>query len=164
MSGLLRRRFNAFYAEREKYSRREGLTGAQDGRSDHAEAKACYVLKCCKRIPDRGRASRQVPLATEPQAFLGFELGHLEQKIEHVELVPSRQRSQFRGRLGNEGCGLVRPAIARWAVASRTPAPALVRASSPATGLDQNNIQCRESLIDTPFKCATIGSKSQLFR
>jgi len=93
--------------------------------------------------------------------LLGFELRHPKQEAEHVELVASRQPGQLGNGLGNDGRGLVRASLACWFIA---PPPALMRARPPATAFGQtSHIQCRELSSDTPFKCATLGGKSQTF-
>ena len=69
--------------------------------------------------------------------FLGFQLRHPEQEAKHVELVASRQPGQLGNGLRNEGCRLVRSALACWFIVSRTPPPALVRVRPPAPALDQ---------------------------
>ena len=70
----------------------------------------------------KNKLSRQGPLATKPQMFLGFQLRHPEQEAKHVELVASRQPGNG---LRNQGSGLIRPALARWFIDSRNAAPRL---------------------------------------
>src|SRR5665647_3283900 len=83
------------------------------------------------------KPSRQGPFATKPQMFLGFQLRHPEQEAKHVELVASRQPGQLGNGLRNQGRGLIRPALARRFIASRTPPPALMRTRPPTPTLDQ---------------------------
>ena len=70
--------------------------------------------------------------------FVGVELCHPEQMDQHVELMPPRQLDQIAQGLGDEGGGLVRPAIAPCFVIGETPAsgslslPATPRPSQPA--------------------------------
>ena len=46
-----------------------------------------------------------------PDALFRFHLRHLEQTDQHAEPVTPRQPGQLGGNIGNEGRGLVRPAI-----------------------------------------------------
>jgi hypothetical protein len=113
--------------------------------------------------PRRNKESGQIALAAEPSTFLRFHLCHFEQADEHAKPVPPRQPGEGSGGLGDEGRGLIRPAISRLFVGLRP--PLLVRGCGrPATlYLGQKNIQGRVLLRGTLFESATLGRISQLF-
>jgi hypothetical protein len=129
-------------------------------------AKASAVGATRSQIGAREvRPSRQVPFAAKPQMFLGLQLRHPEQEPEHIEFVASRQPGQLGNSFRNDGRGLLRATLACCFIAPRLSPPALMRARPPASAFGQPfNIQCRELSSDTPFKCVTLGGKSQLFR
>src|SRR5260370_4958180 len=88
--------------------------------------------------PERRRvASRQITLAAKPQTFLCLQLRHGEQEDKHVELVAPRQPREVGGGLRDQGRGLIRSALLRWIIGSRTPIPALICARPPAPCLAQ---------------------------
>jgi hypothetical protein len=80
--------------------------------------------------------SRQLPVAAQPDALLGFHSGHLEQKDQHAEPMAPRQPGQIGNGFSNEGGGLVRPAIPRRILNSRAaiPAPGSAGSAPPCLG------------------------------
>ena len=70
-------------------------------------------------------------LAAKPEPLLGFHLRHLEQTDQHAEFVTPRHPREVGDGFCNEGRGLVRPAILRWIIVSRTPVPTRSRGRPP---------------------------------
>jgi hypothetical protein len=87
--------------------------------------------------PGHDIPSRQLALAAKPDPVLRFHLRHLEQTHQHAEPVTPRYPRKVGGSFGNEGRGLIRPAIPQRIVGSRTPVPARGWACSPAPCLGQ---------------------------
>jgi hypothetical protein len=52
--------------------------------------------------------------------FLGLQLRHPEEMTEQIKPVASRQPREIRRGLGDEGRGLIRPALSTWFLGSRT--------------------------------------------
>jgi hypothetical protein len=69
--------------------------------------------------------------------FFRFQLRHGEQEAEHGEPVAPRQPCEVGGGLRDQGRGLIRSALLRWIIGSRTPIPALICARPPAPCLGQ---------------------------
>ena len=55
--------------------------------------------------------SRQLALAPQPQVLVGLQLGHAQQIMQHIELVPLGERAQDGRLLGDEGDGLIDAAL-----------------------------------------------------
>ena len=60
---------------------------------------------------------RQFPPAAQPQMLVGFELGHAQKIVQHVELVALGELAQARDLLCDEGDRLVGAAFARFVIA-----------------------------------------------
>jgi len=102
------------------------------------------------------RRSGQLALAANPQIFLGFHQRHPQQMGEQVELVASRQLGERRQALGDEHDGLLRTAIAKKIIRSRTPIPDGRAAPDVTQWLFQTNASKLANLKQLPSKRACL--------
>ena len=81
--------------------------------------------------------SGQLALAAQAQVLFGFQLRHPKQVNEQIKPVVPRQPRQIRRRLGDEGRGLIRAALAARFLGLRTSLRASGRALRAALDLGQ---------------------------
>ena len=71
--------------------------------------------------------------------LFGLQLGHPQEMTEQIESVAPRQPREIRRRLGDEGRGLIRPALSARFLGSRTSLRAFGRALWAALDLGQKS-------------------------
>jgi hypothetical protein len=113
--------------------------------------------------------SRQLALAAEPYAFLGFQQRHRQQMVEDAELVAPGEFDQFGNGLGDEGRGLIRATLPirlpSWFLVPGFPIPAR-SCALPAAPIPAQKICIQLHVVsrrNTPIRTATLGRISQLF-